>query len=284
LTARRSVSPTVRRRRLGAELRRYREAAGLTIDHVADRLDCSASKISRLETGQTGSSPRDVRDMLALYQVGEPELEELMAVARETRQRGWWQPYGSVLTGAYVGFEAAAELIRSFEAQCMPGLLQIEGYARSVIRSAKPDATSQDVQNWVKVRLARAALLTQEDPVTLWSVIDESVLRRQVGGREVMKRQLEHVVATAELPNVTIQVLPLEAGAHPGMEGSFVLLRFPDEADPDTVYVTMATGGVFQEKADELLLYATVFDRLRELALPPEDSIALVARLAKELP
>jgi transcriptional regulator with XRE-family HTH domain len=269
---------------LGAELRKYREAAGLTIDHVAEQLDCSASKISRLETGQTGSSPRDVRDMLALYQVGEQELEDLMAVARETRQRGWWQPYGSVLTGAFIGFEAAAALIRSYEAQCVPGLLQIEEYARSVLAAATHGAPPQDIENRVKVRLARTGLLTQDDPVTFWSVIDESVLRRQVGGREAMKRQLEHVVATAALPNVTIQVLPLEAGAHPGMEGSFVLLRFPDDADADTVYVTMATGGVFQEKADELSLYETIFDRLREAALPPDESIALVASLAKELP
>lgn len=283
MTARRGVSPTVRRRRLGAELRRYREAAGLTIDHVAERLDCSASKISRLETGQTGASPRDVRDMLALYQVGEQELNDLMAVARETRQRGWWQPYGSVLTGAYIGFEAAAELIRSFEAQCVPGLLQIEDYARSVVQTAKTETPAREIEDRVKVRLARADLLTQEDPVAFWCVMDESVLRRQVGGREVMKRQLEHIVATAELPHVTIQVLPFEAGAHPGLEGSFVLLRFPDQADPDTVYVTMATGGVFQEKADELLLYASIFDRLQDAALPPEESIALVASLAKEL-
>jgi hypothetical protein len=222
--------------------------------------------------------------MLALYNVGDQELEDLMAVARETRQRGWWQPYGSVLTGAYIGFESAAELIRSFEAQCVPGLLQIEDYARSVITAAKAETPESEINNRVKVRLARSGLLTQEDPVTFWSVIDESVLRRQVGGREVMKQQLEHIAAIAELPNVTIQVLPLEAGAHPGMEGSFVLLRFPDDADPDTVYVTMATGGVFQEKADELQLYATIFDRLRDAALSPEESISLIARLAKELP
>jgi transcriptional regulator with XRE-family HTH domain len=273
----------VRRRRLGAELRKYREAAGLTIEHVAERLDCSASKISRLETGQTGSSPRDVRDMLALYEVGEPELEDLMAVARETRQRGWWQPYGSVLTGAYIGFEAAANLIRTYEAQCVPGLLQIEDYARSVL-AARNDADPSDIESRVRVRVARSALLTQDDPVRFWCVIDEAVLRRRVGSGEVMKRQLEHVIAMADLPNVTVQVLPLEAGAHPGMEGSFVLLRFPDEVDPDTVYVTLATGGVFQEKAEELLLYADIFERLGEAALPPEESIALVARLAKELP
>jgi len=282
VTGRRGVSPTVRRRRLGAELRRYREGSGFTIDHVAERLDCSASKISRLETGQTGASPRDVRDMLALYHVGEAELEDLMEIARETRQRGWWQPYGSVLTGAYIGFEAAAQLIRSYEAQCMPGLLQTQDYARSLIRAGRNDLSVREVEDRVRVRMARQALLTQDEPVDFRCVLDEAVLLRPVGGWDVMQPQLECLVETTELTNVTLQVLPLEVGAHPGMEGSFVLLRFPDKADPDTAYVTMATGGVFQEKADELSRYATIFDRLRDLALSPEESAVLIARMAKE--
>jgi transcriptional regulator with XRE-family HTH domain len=272
----------VRRRRLGAELRRYRETAGLTIDHVAVRLDCSASKISRLETGQTGASPRDVRDMLALYQVGPAELEDLMAVARETRQRGWWQPYGSVLTGAFIGFEAAAQLIRSYEAQCVPGLLQTERYARSLIQATPQDRPAEEIESRVRVRMARQALLTQEDPVEFCCVLDESALRRTVGGPDVMRQQLRHLVTAAALPNVTLQVLPFAVGQHPGMEGSFVLLRFPDLADPDTVYVTMATGGVFQEKADELSRYESIFDRLTELALTPKDSAAFVAGIAVE--
>jgi hypothetical protein len=222
--------------------------------------------------------------MLTLYGVSGQELEDLMAVARETRQRGWWQPYGSVLTGAYVGFESAAELIRSYEAQCVPGLLQTEEYARGVIQAAKDDAPEQEIENRVRVRLARAALLTHEEPATFWCVMDEAVLHRRVGGREVMKRQLEHMLAMAELPHVTVQVLPLEAGAHPGMDGSFVLLRFPDQADPDTVYVTMATGGVFQEKAEELELYRQIFERLQAIALTPDASLALIGRMAKELP
>lgn len=282
MTGRRGVSPTVRRRRLGAELRRYREGSGFTIDHVAERLDCSASKISRLETGQTGASPRDVRDMLTLYHVGEAELEDLMEIARETRQRGWWQPYGSVLTGAYIGFEAAAQLIRSYEAQCMPGLLQTQDYARSLIRAGRNDLSVREVEDRVRVRMARQALLTQDEPVDFRCVLDEAVLLRPVGGWDVMQPQLECLVETTELTNVTLQVLPLEVGAHPGMEGSFVLLRFPDKADPDTAYVTMATGGVFQEKADELSRYATIFDRLRDLALSPEESAVLIARMAKE--
>ena len=282
MTGRRVVSPTVRRRRLGAELRRYRELAGLTIDQVAEQLDCSASKISRLETGQTGSSPRDVRDMLALYGVGDAELEELLTVARETRQRGWWQPYGSILTGAYVGFEAAADRIRSYEAQCIPGLLQTPEYARSMIKATLTGRPIDEVDNRVHVRLGRQTLLTQEDPVDFWCVVDEAALRRPVGGREVMRCQLEHLVREGARPNVTLQVLPMSAGEHPGMDGSFVILCFPDDLDPDTVYVTMATGGVFQEKPDDVSRYSTIFERLQEMALPSAESAEFIATMAKE--
>jgi transcriptional regulator with XRE-family HTH domain len=281
LTGRRGVNPTVRRRRLGAELRRYREAAGLTIDQVAERLECSASKISRLETGQTGSSPRDVRDILAIYGVGESELESLLEVARETRQRGWWQPYGSVLTSAFIGFEAEAKLIRSYEAQCVPGLLQTEEYARALI-TATGEESPEQIDNRVRLRMVRHELITHDEPVEFWCVLDEAALLRPVGGRRVMQRQLEYLATMAELPNVRLQVLPLDIGAHAGMDGSFVLLSFPHESDPDTVYVTIATGGVFQEKADELSRYATIFDRLQEAALPPEESAAFVNQMAKE--
>ena len=282
MTGRRVVSPTVRRRRLGAELRRHRELAGLTIDQVADQLDCSASKISRLETGQTGLNPRDVRDMLALYGVGDTELEELLAVARETRQRGWWQPYGSILTGAYVGFEAAADRIRSYEAQCVPGLLQTADYARSMIAAVHTGRPRQEVDDRVHVRLGRQALLTQEDPVKFWCVLDEAALRRPVGGREVMRCQLEHLVRESARPNVTLQVLPMAAGEHPGMEGSFVIMSFPDAADPDTVYVTIATGGVFQEKPDDVSRYEIIFDRLQKMALSSAESAEFIATMAKE--
>jgi len=282
VTGRRVVSPTVRRRRLGAELRRHRELAGITIDQVAEQLDCSASKISRLETGQTGSNPRDVRDMLALYGVGDTELEELLAVARETRQRGWWQPYGSILTGAYVGFEAAADRIRSYEAQCVPGLLQTADYARSMIAAVHTGRPRQEVDDRVHVRLGRQALLTQEDPVQFWCVLDEAALRRPVGGREVMRCQLEHLVRESARPNVTLQVLPMAAGEHPGMEGSFVIMSFPDAADPDTVYVTIATGGVFQEKPDDVSRYEIIFDRLQKMALSSAESAEFIATMAKE--
>jgi transcriptional regulator with XRE-family HTH domain len=278
----RRASPTVRRRRLGAELRRCREAAGLTIEVVADRLEFSTSKVSRLETGQTGASPRDVRDMLTLYQVATRELEALVALARAARQKGWWQPFGGVLTGAYVAFEAAASMILSYEAQCVPGLLQVEEYARALLAAVRRELSEEEREDRVRVRMARQTLLTQDDPIDFRVVLDEGVLARSIGGAEVMRKQLDHLVAVAALPNVTVQVLPLSLGAHSGMEGSFSILRYPDDADPDVVYVAMATGGVFQEKSDELSRYSMVFDHLREAALPPAESAQFISTMAKE--
>jgi uncharacterized protein DUF5753 len=205
-----------------------------------------------------------------------------MEIARETRKKGWWHSYGSVLTGAFVGFEAAAQSIRSYEAQCVPGLLQTPEYARSLILASRPVPSPQEVDDRVRVRLARQELLTQDEPVEFWCILDEAALVRPVGGHEVMRRQVEYLVSVAEWPNITLQVLPLEAGAHPGMEGSFVLFRFPDEADADTVYVTMATGGVFQEKPEELQRYTTVFEQLATIALTPVESAEFIAKMVRE--
>lgn len=275
-------SPTLRRRRLGAELRRHREEAGLTIEVVASSLRCSPSKISRLETGRTGASAADVRAVLALCRVDAAEIEALVEIAEHTGQRPWWSSYGSVLTGAFVGLEAAAHDIRSFEAMCVPGLLQTERYARSVISVAWADATGAEVENRVQVRMARQALLREDEPVQFRAILDEAVLVRPVGGRDVMRGQLEHLASVAELPNVSIHVLPFSAGAHPGMEGSFVILTFPHPADLATVFVAMATGGVFQERPAEVDRYETIFERLRAASLPADESVSLVSQLAKE--
>ena len=183
-------SPTIRRRRLGAELRRRREAAGVTIDGVAERLECSASKISRIETGHTSATPRDVRDMLEIYGVLGAESDELVQIAREARQKGWWHPYSTVLTGAYVGLEAAAQSVRAYEQQVVPGLLQTEEYAKAMIRAARPDITADEVDRRVRVRLGRQSLLNQDDPIDLWVVLDEAVVSRPVGGDGVMRAQL----------------------------------------------------------------------------------------------
>lgn len=286
MTGRRGFSPAVRRRRLGAELRRYREQAGFTIEQVAEHMRCSASKISRLETGQIGSSPNDIREILTLFRVGEPTLCELVEVAKETRQRGWWQRHGAVLTSEFVAFEQAASLIRSYEAQCVPGLLQTEDYARHLLAGAQNLlADGEDdtlLENRLQVRMRRRSLLTQEDPLQLWCVIDESALLRPVGGPDVMRAQIDYLIAMSEMDNVTIQVLPLRVGAHPGMDGSFAILRFSHESDPDAVYVTTATGGAFLEKPEHVARHQRVFERLTAIALSPQDSRGFMLSLWKE--
>ncbi|WBB78278.1 helix-turn-helix transcriptional regulator [Micromonospora sp. WMMD882] len=275
-------SPTIRRRRLGAELRRLRDAAGITIDTVAERLECSSSKISRIETGHTSVTPRDVRDMLLIYGVSAAESEELVQIAREARQRGWWHPYSSVLNGAYVGLEAAARSVRTYEQQVVPGLLQTAEYAGAMIQLARPDMPADEVTQRVRVRSNRQSLLTQDDPIDLWVVLDEAVVSRPVGGDEVMRAQLTRLAEVAELPNVTIQLLPFEVGAHAAMDGSFTILDFPERGDPDVVYAENATGGLFLEKSDELRRFNYIFDQIRARAMRPEESIAHIAELAEE--
>lgn len=275
-------SPTIRRRRLGAELRQHREAAGVTIETVADQLECSASKISRIETGHTMASVRDVRDMLEIYGVSGAERDELIQITREARQKGWWHPFSTVLTGAYVGLEAAAGSIRAYEQQVVPGLLQTEEYARAMIRGARPDIRSEEVEKRVRVRKNRQSLLSQDDPIDLWVVLDETVVSRPVGGDSVMRAQLERLVEAADLPNVTLQILPFEAGAHAGMDGTFTILDFPEPGDPAVVYAENATGGLFLEKSEELQKYVFIFDHIRAAAIRPEESVALIAKLAKE--
>ncbi|MER7460473.1 helix-turn-helix transcriptional regulator [Micromonospora sp. NPDC126480] len=275
-------SPTIRRRRLGAELRRQREAAGITIEAVAEQLECSASKISRIETGHTSATPRDVRDMLRIYGVVGAESDELVQIAREARQKGWWHPYSTVLVGAYVGLEAAASSIRAYEQQVVPGLLETEEYASAMIRAARPDFSPEQVAQRVRVRLGRQSLLTQDDPVDLWVVLDEAVVSRPVGGDAVMRDQLRRLVEVAELPNVTLQILPFEVGAHAGMDGTFTILSFPEPGDPDVVYAENATGGLFLEKSDELQKYSFIFDHIRAAAIRPDESVAHIAKLAEE--
>lgn len=281
MTVRRS--PTVRRRRLGLELRRLREASGLTIEVVADRLECSSSKISRIETGHTGVTPRDVRDMLAVYGLAGPAADELVQVARDARQKGWWHLYGTVLTGAYVGLEAAASSIRSYEVQVIPGLLQTETYARSMLHAGGPGRSDTEVDRRVRVRMARQSLLVQDDPLDLWVVLDETIFHRLVGGSAVMREQLDHLVRSAARPNITVQVLPFSAGAHVAMEGSFTILGYDEPADPDVVFAENAAGGLFLEKDEELQRYHYIFDHLRATAMPPEESVAFIAARVKEL-
>ena len=278
---RRGQGPTIRRRRLASELRRLREAADLTIDEVAEKLECSASKISRIETGHVGVTPRDARDMLELYGQTGDEREALVQLAREARKPGWWQAYKEVFTGTFVGLEADASSLRAFQALLVPGLLQTEPYARAVIRAMRPDADESDIQRRVDARTARQQLLTDPNPPEYWAVIDEAVLHRVVGGPEVMAHQADRLLAVAQLPHVTIQVVPFGAGAHPGMEGPFLILGFPEQADPDVVYVDSTSGGFFLELPPDVRRYILMFDHLRATALKPDDSVEVIAAAAE---
>ncbi len=281
MTSRRS--PTMRRRRLGIELRRLREAAGVTIDVVAERLECSSSKVSRIETGHIGASPRDVRDILDILEIRDERAEDLIQVAREAKQKGWWHPYGQVLTGAYVGLEAAAARIRAYEAQLVPGLLQTKEYTQAVIRAARPDISPEELDRRIRVRTTRQSLITQNEPLDLWVILDEAALIRLVGDATLMRVQLDKLVEMAERPNVTLQVLPFSTGAHAGMDGTFAILEYDDEVDPDVVFAENAAGGLFLEKEEELRRYQFVFNHLRASALPPTESVEKLAARAKEL-
>jgi len=277
-------SPAVRRRRLGNELRSLRERAGLTIDVVADRLDFSSSKVSRIETGHTGASAADVRAMAGLYGLDGQAADALVQIARDAKAKGWWLQYGKVLIGRYVGLEAGASKIYSFEAQVVPGLLQLPDYTRLLIRAARPDLSDEELDDRIRIRDKRRALIDKdENPIDLWAIIDEAVLHRLVGGASLMRQQIERLQMVAERTNVTLQVIRFGTGVHAGMDGSFSILEYEDEADPDVVFAENAAGGLFMEKDDDLRRYRFVFDRLRASALSPELSAEFLAKRAKEL-
>jgi transcriptional regulator with XRE-family HTH domain len=279
----RGPSPTVRRRRLAAELRRLRESAELTIDEVGEKLECSASKISRIETGHVGVTPRDVRDMLEVYGIEDDGREALVQLAREARKKGWWHAYNEVFTGSFVGLETDASSLHTHQALLVPGLLQTEGYTRAVIRAIRPDVTESDMERRVAARVVRQRLLTDAHPPEYWAVIDEAALRRKVGGPEIMRAQLERLVELAALPHVTLQVVPFSAGAHAGMEAPFLILGFPEQADPDVVYVENTTSGVYLEQPSDVHRYTLMFDHLRAAALKPDDTVAMVEQAADRL-
>ncbi len=282
-------SPTVRRRRLGMELRRLRESAGLMIEDVARHLECSMSRVSRIETGKSVARIRDVRDMMDLYHlVDEARRDELLTLAKEAQQRGWWADYESVLSAGpgldtYVGLEASASSIRTYQTHLVPGLLQTEEYARALIRASRPGETPESVDRRIALRTRRQAMLHDDDGLELWAVLDEAVLRRPIGGHAVMRAQLVRLLESGELPRVTIQVLPFARGAHAGVEGSFSIIGFPDPTDLDVVYVDCPAGNIFLEKEKDVRRHTTWFDHLRAAALPPDESADFITAAADDL-
>ena len=279
-------SPTVRRRRLALELRRLREAARLTCEEVADHLECSASKISRVETGRVSVSPRDVRDMLELYGVPPAQRESLVQLARDSRQKGWWHAYSDTMQPqfvTYVGLESAAAEIRIYEVSLIPELLQSEDYARAVIRSGMMNSPAEDIERRVALRMARQPAVTRDDPPKVWAVLDEAALRRRVGGAGLMRLQLEHLLAQATLPNVAVQVIPFGGGAHPAMGRPFIILVFPERVDTDVVYLEDLTSALYLEDVADVDRYNVFFNHLRASALSFDDSSALIASVLKEM-
>ena len=272
-------TPTGRRRRLGAELRRLREAAGLTIDRVAEELECSPSKVSRIETGQVSATPRDVRDMLGLYRVDDARLEAMVQVAREARQRGWWQKFVDVPDGvpAYVGLEAAATSIDVYMSLIVPALLQTPDYARAVIAAVRPDLPASEIDRRVELRLRRQELLDQERPPVMRVLLDDTLLRRPVGGPAVLAAQRRRLLADADRPAITIQVLDVAAGAHAGMDGPFTIFGFPAPAERDVVALDSAADALYLEGPEDVARYRRVFELLLPAALPPEASAQLIA-------
>ena len=274
----------MRRRRLGAELRRLREGAGITIERVAQALECSDSKISRIETGQVGATTRDVRDMLILYGVSEQRRDELVKLAREAREQGWWRAFGDVPTSSYASFDAAAASVHIYQALLVPGLLQTAAYARAVIGAVAPELPGEEVDRRIEFRMTRQRQrLATGEPPALWTLLDEAVLHRPVGGPEVMREQLERLADAAAQPTVTLQVVPFAAGVHAGMDGAFTIFGFRDRNDPDVVYLEHPTRESVIEAPEEVDRYRQAFERLSKAALPPGESTGMVAALAKEL-
>ncbi|EHR63785.1 helix-turn-helix domain-containing protein [Saccharomonospora cyanea] len=278
-------TPTARRMIVGAQLRRLRELAGITRGDAGYHIRASESKISRIELGRVGFKERDVADLLTLYGVTDPgERDVLLDMAREANQPGWWQKFNDYTPKwfePFLGLEEAASRIQTYELQFVPGLLQTEDYARAVITHGVPDAAGEEAESRVAVRMRRQRLLVRPDAPRLWVVLDESVLRRPLGGRKVHRAQLERLLAVTTLPNVTVQVVPYDRSGY-AADGPFTLLRFAQPELPNIGYVDHIAGGVYLERADEIELIGRSLDRLAVDAETPKRSRDLIAKVLSE--
>jgi transcriptional regulator with XRE-family HTH domain len=276
-------SPTLRRRELGARLRALRQEQGLTVEQVAERLLCSPSKVSRMETGQRGATPRDVRDLCSIYGVTQAtQVASMMELAKEGKQQGWWQTYDLDFFGTYVGLEQAATWLCYYQSSIVPGLLQTPEYARAMHQGSLPQEFTQErADALIEVRLRRQQVLTRDPPLRLEAVIDEAVLHRVVGGPAVMGAQLRHLVEAGNMPNVTLRAIPYGVGAQPAMDNMFNILEFGDVA-PRVVYVEGLMGLLFIEKERDVARYEQVLERLREIALDPKETIDLISKIGAQ--
>ena len=269
-------SPALNRRELGAVLRALRSAKGLTVEQVAEHLLCSPSKVSRMETGQ-GATARDIRDLCDLYEVADPaERDRLMTLAREGKGPARWQRY-ELAYATYAELEQGALAISAFQSSVVHGLLHTADYARAGHEGAMPKLDPDRIDLQIEAKLTRQRILTRDDPPRFEVVLDEAALHRMVGGRRVMAAQLTKILATANLPNVVVQVLPYERGYHPAVESNFSILELPNPA-PGVVFVEGLIGSTYLDRPDDLKRYREVFDRLQSIALNPKDTADLIAK------
>ncbi|MCD0483813.1 helix-turn-helix domain-containing protein [Streptacidiphilus sp. ASG 303] len=276
----------VRRILLGSQLRRLREGRGITREDAGYTIRASESKISRMELGRVSFKERDVADLLSLYGVDdEAEREALLGLVREANKSGWWHSFSDVLPGwfqTYVGLEESAALIRTYELQFVPGLLQSEEYARAVFGLARPAIGEEEIERRVGLRMRRQKLLAGGDSPRLWAVVDEAALRRPVGGPEVMRGQVQHLIDIAEQPNVVLQVMPFRFGCHAAESGAFTILRFPEQDLADVVYLEQLTSALYLDKRDDVDCYVQVMERLCVDSLTPEQTTDLLRSILAE--
>jgi transcriptional regulator with XRE-family HTH domain len=279
----RRSTPSVRLRRLAAQLLELRDGAGLTQEEVSERTGKDRSTLYRLETAQVRPQRSTLIQLLDLYGVEGTRRDELLGLLKDANQRGWMQPYQSALPAVYsdyISFEDEAAAISNYESLFIPGLLQTAEYARAQLRGTLPYASADDVEKRVTARMERQAVLGRDTPPKLWAIIDEAAAHRVVGSPAVMSEQLNRLIEDSGRPNVTVQVIPFEAGAHPGMDGSFVVLEFESSPEQTVVYTESAAGGLFLEENAEVRRYMLMFGHLRAAALRPEASADLLAGIA----
>lgn len=278
--------PTALRIVLGGHLRRMRAAAGISRSDAGWEIRSSESKISRMELGRVGLRERDVSDLLTLYGLDdEEERERLLSLAREANNPGWWHRFGDVLPSwfqSYIDLEGTAELIRLYDLQLIPGLLQTPEYTRAVVQLGRGSVPTEEVERRIALRLQRQEALTRPDPIRLWAVVDEAALRRPVGGITCIVDQLDHLIKVSEMPNVTLQVAPFGLGGHAAQAGAFTILRFREPDLPDKVYIEHLTSALYLDTPEELDQYTAAMEALCVAAPQPAKSRDFIMNIRKE--
>lgn len=280
-----SPGPTVRRRQLGLELRRLREAAGKTPKEAAEWLEITPSTLSKIELGRQAIKGTHVRLLAQLYAIGAPEVDTLLRLAREANQRGWWAAYSDSVPDyvrAYLDLEEEAEELWTYESGLVFGLFQTPAYAEAIIRAFRRHDEPEEIARLVEIRAARQTRLFADRSPAMRVVLDEAVLRRKVGGIEIMREQLQHIAEVAQLPHIEVRVLPFDAGEHPSIGTAFTLLRFADASAMNAVYLEHHMGALYLERPADLMRYTEMFEQLATLALSPDDSLALMTTLASK--